>query len=189
MVNMVKQGYSPKNVSADANHVAFKNQKNSFTWDGIWQTQDLAKTKVPWDVAPIPQIGDEKAAWAGSHNMVIMKQRRPDDNKIQASRVFINWISEKSIEWAKAGQVPARNSVRESAEFKALEHQPIFAQQLDYVTMPPAVPGIGDAQLEMEQAVNRAVLGKQSPKQALDQGAQRANNLLEQNRKKYGTGA
>jgi multiple sugar transport system substrate-binding protein len=52
--------------------------------------------------------------------------------------------------------------------------------------MPPAVPGIGDAQLEMEQAVNRAVLGKQSPKQALDQAAKRANDLLEQNRQKYG---
>ena len=189
MVNLVKNGYSPKNVSQDADYIAFKNGKTSFHWDGIWQTQDLKKTDLDWGVAVIPQIGEQKGAWANSHQMVITRQAAQDENKLQAAKVFINWISEKSIEWAKAGQVPARNSVRESAEFKALEHQPIFAQQLDYVQMPPAVPGIGDAQLEMQTAVERAVLGKQSPKQALDQAAQRANGLLEQNRKKYGTGA
>ena len=186
MTDLVKNGYSPKDVAQDADYIAFKNGKTTFHWDGIWQTQDLKKTKLKWGVAPIPQIGSEPGAWANSHQMVITSQAGQDDNKLDAAKVFINWISEKSIEWAKGGQVPARNSVRESAEFKALEHQPIFAKQLDYVTMPPAVPGIGDAQLEMEQAVNRAVLGKQSPKEALDQAAQRANKLLEQNAKKYG---
>jgi multiple sugar transport system substrate-binding protein len=100
--------------------------------------------------------------------------------------VFLNWISEKSIEWAKAGQVPARNSVRESSEFKALKNQSILAEQIDVVRFPPAVPGIGDAQAEMEAAVNRAVLGKQSPKASLDAAAAKANKLLEENKKKYG---
>ncbi|MDP8911170.1 MAG: ABC transporter substrate-binding protein [Actinomycetota bacterium] len=186
MVNLVKNGYSPKNVSQDADYIAFKNGKTTFHWDGIWQTQDLKKTKLNWGVAPLPKIFDENAAWAGSHQLVITRQGSADQNKLQAGKVFINWISEKSIEWAKAGQVPARNSVRNSEEFKALKHQSTLAQQIDHVHFPPAVPGIGDAQLEMEQAVNRAVLGKQSPKQALDQAAKRANQLLEQNRKKYG---
>ena len=100
--------------------------------------------------------------------------------------MFLNWISEHSLEWAKAGQVPARNSVRESEEFKALEHQSTLAEQIDYVKFPPAVPGIGDAQAEMEQAVNRAVLMKQTPKQALDQAASKAKQLLAENQKKYG---
>ncbi|HVM17087.1 MAG TPA: ABC transporter substrate-binding protein [Gaiellaceae bacterium] len=186
MVNLVKEGYSPKNVAQDADYIAFKNQKNSFHWDGIWQTQDLAKTKVPWGVAPIPQIGDEKGAWAGSHNLVLMRQPRPDENKTQAGKVFINWISEHSIEWAKAGQVPARTSVAESEEFKSLEHQPTFAEQEDYVVFFPSHPGIGDTIAEMEQAVNRAVLMKQPPKQALDEAAGRAKKLLEANKKKYG---
>jgi len=185
-VNLVKQGYSPKNVASDADYIAFKNEKNSVHWDGIWQTQDLAKTSLQWTVAPLPQIGTQKAAWAGSHNLVIMRQRSADENKLQASKVFLNWISEHSIDWAKAGQVPARNSVRESEEFAGLEHQSTLAEQIDYVKFPPAVPGIGDAQLEMEQAVNRAVLMKQSPKQALDQAAEKANKLLAENQKKYG---
>jgi multiple sugar transport system substrate-binding protein len=187
MTDLVNDGFSPKNVAQDADYIAFKNGKTTFHWDGIWQTQDLKKTKLNWGVAPLPQIGSEKAAWAGSHNLVITRQAAKDENKLDAAKVFINWISEHSLDWAKGGQVPARNSVRESAEFEALEHQPIFAQQLDYVHFPPAVPGIGDAQAEMEQAVNRAVLGKESPQEALDKAASRANKLLEQNKEKYGT--
>jgi multiple sugar transport system substrate-binding protein len=186
MTDLVKKGYSPKNVAQDADYIAFKNGKTTFHWDGIWQTQDLKKTKLNWGVAPLPQIGDEQAAWAGSHQLVITRQASQNDDKLQAAKVFINWISEHSLEWAKGGQVPARNSVRNSAEFKALEHQPIFAQELGYVHFPPAVPGIGDAQLEMQTAVERAVLGKESPQEALDKAAQRANKLLEQNEKKYG---
>jgi multiple sugar transport system substrate-binding protein len=186
MVNLVEEGYSPKNVASDADYIAFKNQKNSFHWDGIWQTQDLKKTDLDWDVSPLPQIGSEQATWAGSHNLVIMKQRRPDDNKLQAGKAFINWISERSIEWAKAGQIPARTSVRESSEFEALEHQSELAKQQDYVVFFPSWPGIGDVIAEMEQAVNRAVLGKQSPQAALAQGAGKSDKLLEDNKKKYG---
>lgn len=186
MRGLVDEDYSPKNVASDADYIAFKNQKNSLHWDGIWQTQDLKKTDLEWDVSPLPQIGSEQAAWAGSHNLVIMKQRRADDNKLQAGKTFINWVSEKSIEWAKAGQIPARNTVRESAEFEGLEHQAELAKQQDYVVFFPSWPGIGDVIAEMEQAVNRAVLGKQSPQASLAQAAGKADKLLQDNKKKYG---
>jgi multiple sugar transport system substrate-binding protein len=187
MVGLIKDGYSPKNVAQDADYIAFKNQKTSFHWDGIWQTQDLKKTDVPWDVGPLPQIGDEKAVWAGSHNLVLTRQGAQDQNKAQAGMVFINWSSEKSIDWAKAGQIPARNTVRNSAEFKKLEHQSTLAQQQDYVVFFPSWPGISDTITELDQAVNRAVLLKQTPKQSLDQGVKRANSLLKQNKEKYGS--
>jgi multiple sugar transport system substrate-binding protein len=185
-VDLIKNDYSPKNVAQDADYVAFKNQKTSFHWDGIWQTQDLAKTDIPWDVAPLPQIGGEPGVWAGSHNLVLTRQAQDDANKLQAGKVFINWISEQSIDWAKAGQIPARNTVRNSNAFKQLEHQSTLAEQQDYVVFFPSYPGISDTIAEMDQAVNRAILMKQSPKQSLDTGAQRANKLLEQNKQKYG---
>ena len=186
-VDQIKKGYSPKNVALDAQYIAFKNEKNAFTWDGIWQTQDLKKTDLNWDVSPLPQIGDEKAVWANSHNLVIMNKPNQDDNKLKAGQVFLNWISEHSIDWAKGGQVPARNSVRDSAAFKKLKYQSTLAEQVDYVHYPPAVPGIGDAQAEIDQLTQRALGLKQTPKAALDEGAKRANKILEDNRKKYGT--
>jgi multiple sugar transport system substrate-binding protein len=187
MVNLVKDGHSPKDVAQDAEYVAFQNDKNALHWNGIWQINAFKEVKgLDWDVAPVPQIGSQKGVWSGSHNFVIMNKQPLDDNKVQASKVFINWISQRSIEWAKAGQVPARKSVRESEEFKSLEHQSEFAKELDYVYFVPAVPGIGDVQpTTFDQAVNEAILLRKEPKAALDEAAREANQILEENRQKY----
>jgi multiple sugar transport system substrate-binding protein len=187
-VDNIQQGYSPKNVANDAQAVAFRQGKNALTWDGIWMMNEWAKIKsLEWGAAPLPQIGSQPAVWASSHNFVVTSQAQKDPNKLQAAKVFIAWISEHSIDWAKAGQIAARASVRDSAEFQQLEVQNIAAQQLDYVKFPPAVPGIGEITAPtFELAVNEAVLGKKSPKQALDDATQKANELLAANKKKYG---
>jgi multiple sugar transport system substrate-binding protein len=118
---------------------------------------------------------------------VVTSQAQKDPNKLQASKAFISYISDHSIDWAKSGQVPARTSVRETPEFKALEVQSIAAQELEFVKFPPAVPGIGEVTTPtFELAVNEAVLGKKSPKAALDEATSKANQLLAANKKKYG---
>ncbi|HSO54070.1 MAG TPA: ABC transporter substrate-binding protein [Actinomycetes bacterium] len=187
-VSNIEQGYSPKNVASDAEAIAFRQGKNVLTWNGIWMMNEWAKIKnLQWQASPVPQVGDQQAVWANSHNFVVTSQAQKDTNKLQASKVFISWISDHSIDWAKAGQIPARASVRETPEFQELEVQNIAAQQLDYVKFPPAVPGIGDVTAPTwELAVNEAVLGKKSPKAALDEATSKANQLLEANKKKYG---
>jgi multiple sugar transport system substrate-binding protein len=186
-VDLVKNGHSPKNVAQDADNIAVMNGKNAFVWNGIWNINTFKEKKgLEWGVAPLPTIGDEKAAWAGSHQFVLPKLKTPDQNKSTAARVFVNYISQKSLEWAKGGQVPARKQVRESAEFKALTEQATLATQIDDLHFPPAVPGIGDALNEMNKAVNEAVLLKAEPAKALSDAAGRADKILEANRKKYG---
>jgi multiple sugar transport system substrate-binding protein len=184
----VEQGYSPKNVANDAQAVAFRQGKNPLTWDGIWMMNEWAKVKgLQWQASPMPQIGDQPAVWASSHNFVVTSQAQKDPNKLQAAKVFISWVSDHSIDWAKAGQIPARASVRETPEFQELEVQNIAAQQLDYVKFPPAVPGIGEVMAPtFELALNEAILGKKSPKAALDEATTKANQLLAANKKKYG---
>jgi multiple sugar transport system substrate-binding protein len=188
MVDVAKQGYSPKNIAQDAQAVAFRQGKNAMTWDGIWMMNEWAKVKgLDWGAAPIPNIGGTQAVWASSHNFTITKQASTDKNKAQAAKVFIKWISDHSIDWAKSGQVPARKTVRESPEFQQLKVQSIAAKELEFVKFPPAVPGIGDITTPtFELAVNQAVLGKKDPKAALDAATQKANQLLAENRKKYG---
>ena len=187
MVSMIEKGYSPKNVAQDAEFIAFQNGNNAFMWNGIWNINPLNDVDgLDWGVSPMPQIGTEKATWAGSHHFAIMNKRPLDENKVAASKVFINWVSQKSIEYAKAGQIPARKTVRESQEFKNLEEQSTLAKQLPYVHFTPTVPGIADvAPTTWHTAVNEAVLGKTEPQAGLDAAAERANQLLEENRQKY----
>ncbi|MDQ1666164.1 MAG: multiple sugar transport system substrate-binding protein [Actinomycetota bacterium] len=186
MADVVKKGYSPKNVAQDSQYVAFKNSKLSVTWDGIWQINDLKASKLPFALAPVPVIGTTNAVWANSHNFYITKQATGDDNKLQASKVFIDWMSKKSAEWAGAGMVPARKSVRESAQVQETTQAPIAAEIAQMKFLPP-VPGLGDVQAQtLEIAVADAILGKQAPAAALSSAASKATKLMEANQKKFG---
>ncbi|SCL14241.1 ABC transporter substrate-binding protein [Micromonospora inyonensis] len=187
LVDMIKQGHSPANVGQDADYLAFKAGKNAFNWNGIWQINDLKKsTDVQWGVAPLPQIGSKPAAWANSHNFTIVKQRSTDANKVAGAKVFINWLGQHSLDWAAGGQVPARKAVREDAGFKALSEVGALAPEIEYAAFPPAAPGIGEVLTTFYSSFNEAVLGKKSPKQALDDGVAKADKQLADNRKKYG---
>jgi multiple sugar transport system substrate-binding protein len=187
MVDAINNGYSPTDVGQDADAIALQNGQAAFNWNGIWHMNSLNEVPdLEWGVAPLPNIGGTPAAWAGSHNFVMTTQRSPDDNKLNAARVFINWISRQSLDWAEGGQVPARASVRESAEFAELTDQATFAEQVDYLRFPPAVPGIGDAFEDFNQALNEAVLLTKEPADALRSAAERATKKLEENRSRFG---
>ena len=100
--------------------------------------------------------------------------------------MFIDWLSKKSGDWAGAGMVPARKSVRESAAVKDTTQAPIAAQ-IDQMRFLPPVPGLGDVQAQtLEIAVADAVLGKSKPADALKSAASKATQLMEENKKKYG---
>jgi len=186
MVDIVNKGYSPQNVAPDSEYVAFKNKKYPIHWNGIWQINDVKDAGVPYALATIPQIGDQPAAWANSHNFYVTRQATQDENKFQAAKVFIDWMSRKSAEWAGAGMVPARKSVRETDAVKNSTQGPIAAE-IDNLRFLPPIPGVGDVQAQtLEIAVADAVLGKRPPAEALKVEAAKASKLMEANKKKFG---
>jgi multiple sugar transport system substrate-binding protein len=186
MVDVVTKGYSPKNVAQDSQYIAFKNQKLSVTWDGIWQINDLKAAKIPFALAPVPVIGKTKAVWANSHNFYITRQASQDENKLQAAKAFIDWMSKKSADWAGAGMIPARKSVRETAAVTQATQGPVAEGIAEMKFLPP-VPGLGDVQAQtLEIAVADAVLGKTPPADALKSAAGKATKLMQANQKKFG---
>lgn len=188
MVDLVKDGYSPKNVAQDGDLVAFQNGQNAFNWNGIWIINVFgAVPDLDWGAAPLPKIGTQKAAWANSHNFVITNQPDPNPDKLRAAKVFIAWVLKNSQAWAEAGQVPTLNAVKNGKGFEELEWQPEFAKELPYVHYGSSRPGVTEVNDNiLYTAVNDAVLLNTTPKDALDTAAERANKLLQQNRQKYG---
>ncbi len=186
MVDIIKKGYSPEDVAQDSQYVAFKNKQVQITWDGIWQINDLKAANMPFDIAPIPQIGEQNAVWANSHNFFMTRQASQDENKSQAARVFIDYLSKKSGEWAGAGMIPARVSVREGAQVQQSTQAPV-AEQIAAMKFLPPIPGLGDVTIQsIEVAVAEATLLKKSPAEALQSVAGKADQLMEENRKKFG---
>lgn len=187
MREQVVKGYSPSQVPQDGQYNAFKNNKVSFTWDGIWQINDLKDTapNLRWGISPVPVIGDRAAVWSASHNFVITSQAARGGHKAEAAKVFIDHMSKQSAEWAKAGMIPARNSVRKETAVAGLPQAPL-AQDPSALHFLPPIPGIGDVQTAaLELAVQKAVLGQSSPAAALKEGVTTANKMLAANHKKY----
>ncbi len=187
MVDLVKKGYSPANVGQDADYIALQNGRNAFNWNGIWQINGLKDVPgLEWGAAPIPRIGTQEAVWGNSHQFVLPRQESVDPARQEAARTFIQWMSQRSLEWLKSAKIPVLKTVAESAEFKSMEAESQFARQSEYIRFPPAVAGIADAMLMVEKAVSQGVLGRASPAEALKAAAAQATQVVQHNRKKYG---
>ncbi len=184
--------YSEPKLEVDAELNAFKAGGVGMIWNGIWQITNVTGKSVSFagKATAVPQIGTQPATWAGSHQLTMPTHKKGADAcKDAAAAMLIKYISENSVEWSKAGQIPARNSVRNSAAFKAIDPQASIAPSVENAFFPPAVPGITDTFGQaLEPAILAVMSGSQNdPKAALDDAANKANQILTQNKQKFGT--
>jgi multiple sugar transport system substrate-binding protein len=186
--SLVDQGISPKGTESDSEIAAFKQGKNGMVMSGIWETNgyvDALKDKL--GAGPVPKIFGP-GVWSDSHNLAITTKQLSDDEK-KAAQYFIAWISEHSVDWAKAGQVPARQSVVNSDAFKAIPAVSKIAAQQQDARFYPAIPGAQDIVTGPQGAgfaAVQGVTGKADPKAALDTAASGLQKVLDQNKQKYG---
>ncbi|WP_437893504.1 extracellular solute-binding protein [Sorangium sp. So ce124] len=187
MLELIQRGYSPRDVGQDADSIAFTNDRNAFIWNGIWMINIYRATPgLRWGVMPVPTIGAQRAVWANAHHLVLARQPSAGERRLQASVVFLDWLSRHSLEWAEAGMVPARREARESAAFQRMTEQAIFAEQLPVVRFPPAIAGIDAVRAStLDLAVNEAVLLRAAPRAALRRAAREADALLAANLRKF----
>ena len=133
----------------------------------------LAKVKAPEKAAaPAPEAkgkvvelkAAQKLAAARAAANAAAAAAAPADGKTKGRKGAAELIN-----------LPARRSVLDDAKFKALTDVNTLAAELPDAAFPPAAPGIGDVTLLFYTAFNEAVLGKKSPKQALDDGVAKAD--------------
>ncbi|MDQ3461316.1 MAG: ABC transporter substrate-binding protein [Deinococcota bacterium] len=181
--------YGEENLEVDSELNAFRGGSVGMIWNGIWQTTNLTGDAVMFDgqATAFPQIGDQGAVWAGSHQFALPVQSSEDECRDAGVGVFIDYVLSNSVEWARAGQIPALTDVRESEEFLAVEPQASIAPSADEAIFPPSVPGITDTFGILNEAVASVMAGTATDvQQALDDSVARANELLEQNRQTFG---
>lgn len=182
--------WSQPNLEVDAELNSFKGGTVGMIWNGIWQTTNVTGEGVEFNgqATAVPQIGPEAAVWGGSHQLTLpTHQSGVDECKDAAAGVFIQYLLDNSITWASAGQIPASNTVRSSAEFQDVMPQAAIAPSVESVFIPPSVPGITDAYGPLDEAVGAIMAGTATDIQvALDDAATRANQILTENRDNYG---
>ncbi|MFJ3391745.1 ABC transporter substrate-binding protein [Leifsonia aquatica] len=187
MVDLIKEGYSPANVAQDGNINALIAGKTAFNWNGVWQTTNTAFDKLAWTAVAVPQIGTEKAVWSSSTHWMFLNNKGQDKNKTAAAATFVKWMNDNSASWPDTGELPASNTVRnDPALVQKYPNLKPFLDELPYAHYETSAPGITSVTATVTTAVNEAVTGKKSPKQALDDAVEKANTLLKQNQQTYG---
>jgi multiple sugar transport system substrate-binding protein len=186
-VHDLKQKYSPEISGAGDPEVGvFKQGKAAIVIHGPWHISDMERLGFV-GYAPVPQIGEKYAVWAGSHQLALTS----DDPTTQvAAACWIKWLSDHSVEWAKAGQVPARNSVRSSPEL-ARQAAPIAAVAgiVDRAIILPQVPELEGALWgQFGPAVDAVLMGETTDiKGTLDQAATQSQQIVDENKSRYGS--
>lgn len=133
----LKYGSNPVSsttVSNGGDLTLFRAGKSAFYFDGPWMINTLKEScdfaeYGNLGVMPMPEsTGDNGISFAGSHQLCLAKNTVTNNSLRQACYTFFNYLSMNALEWAKAGQVPARVAVHSLDEYKAIEFLDAFTQ-------------------------------------------------------------
>lgn len=182
---LLKYHVAPPPEGGVAGWTGFRQQRVAMVFDGIYMLGDLKRLDDRLDnpfyrAAPIPQLGSKPGTMADSHVLCIRKGLTSDHR--DAAKTFVRYVSDHSIDWANAGQVPARRSARESDAFKKLTAQYEFSRQLPYVMYPPRTPSFSELQNAINLAVEKAIRGRASAADALRAAQEDYTRYLERDR-------
>src|SRR5688572_30070946 len=163
----------------------FKTGEAAIVFHGPWWISDLQK--LPFTgFAPLPTIGDQPATWGGSHHLALTTE---DPATQAAAAVWIKWLSDNSAEWAAAGQVPARQSVREDPNLSSVA-APIaqVVESANMVVFPAQAAGLESALWDQfGPVVDGYLAGDVTDLQAaLDEAAARSQQVIEENKSLFG---
>ncbi|MES2465133.1 MAG: ABC transporter substrate-binding protein, partial [Armatimonadota bacterium] len=120
--------------------------------------------------------GSQPGVWGGSH---LLAQPRGISEEASADAWrLMGFLSDNSLEWAAAGQVPARNDVRATPEFARLEAPAQAARQLGYVVYEPPSPRANALFPFVDPAIESVLLNRESPQEAFADADRRINQVL-----------
>lgn len=178
IIDWVKDGKICPKPDPGGSWGAFQTGRAAMAIQGIWMIDSVVhQAGLEVAAAPVPQFGPRPGVWASSH-CLCMPAKLPEERK-EAAYTFIKYLSDHSIEWAKAGQVPIRRSILNSKEFQALPIQREFAKQLPNVVYEPFSVSVNQCAGFADTAVEAAVQGVEPPQEALSKAAKRVDRVLE----------
>lgn len=161
----------------------FASGQTAMILDGPWSLpRHRNQRNLEWRVAPLPAGPQKKATVVGGEYLTIFKQSDVPD----AAWEFVKWIIRPEVQahWSmKSGYLPIRRSVLEIDEYMEFlsEHPGLkeYVMQLEFGQSPRPIDFHGyEISRILAEALERATLGRMDPREALDQAAERSNQLL-----------
>lgn len=150
-----------------------------------WVPGAVENGSIEFLTTAFPTIFDKPGAWAGSHTLTLPVQ----SNKARqsAAQKLMKYVATHSVAWGAAGQIPASQAVRDSAEYKALptyKYFQTFMNESGSIHFEPKIKenaefGADNQLSPVMNAIFGVVLGEKEPKAALDEAAQKVDAILQ----------
>lgn len=151
--------------------------------DGPWDLPEFREIKnFEWGVTYLPAGPAGRATYLAGEHLAIFKQSRHPE----AAWTFVKWILEPENQAKfseESGYLPVRKSVLDLPQYKSfLETDPAMKAFVEQIAISRARASIDYYRVEINQniaeAVEKAIVGDVNPKTALDEAAEKSNELL-----------
>ncbi len=147
---------------------------------GPWELDRmLTEAKFDWGVAllPVPEAGAERSSAMGDFNWAIFSNTQ---HPAEAFKVLEYFASQDGRMFADFGQLPARSDIAIPATGKPLKDEAlkVFTEQLKYAKPRGPHPEWPKISKAIQDAIQGALTGQMSSKDALDQAAEKIKAVL-----------
>jgi len=147
---------------------------------GPWELDRMAEeAKFDWGVAllPVPQEGAERSSAMGDFNWAIFSTTKHPAEAFKALEYF---ASQDDKMFKNFGQLPARSdiSIPETGQPLKDAALKVFLEQLKYAKPRGPHPEWPKISKAIQDAIQAALTGQMSPKEALDQAAEKIKAVL-----------
>lgn len=132
-----------------------------------------------YGVYPLPQLYAENAQFSAGHTWVMLKSDQRTEEQRQAALQFMKFLYDHNGDWARAGHLPSRQSVLDSAEFQDLPHRSsIMSIPGNARHHPNTINQQRVMFFTIGEELSAAVLGQKGIEQALADAETRVNAVL-----------
>lgn len=147
---------------------------------GPWELDRMSQeAKFDWGVAllPVPQEGAERSSAMGDFNWAIFASTKHPEEAFKALEYF---ASQDDKMFKNYGQLPARSDISIPETGHALKDAglKVFLEQLKYAKPRGPHPEWPKISKAIQDAIQAALTGQSSPKDALDQAAEKIKAVL-----------
>ena len=175
-----KDKISPAKTPVDYDIKAISSGKAGMIVDGPWQYTQLHSTLgANLGVAAVPQWGTKPGVFLGQHYFVLYKSTGANAGLAKAALTFVKYFEDNSIQWARAGDLPAYKPTLDSPAFKSLAYEVALAKSLPYGYLNPKFPNYANVSTALYPEIIKALLGRESPKAALDYATQQGTKAVQ----------
>ena len=137
------------------------------------------EAKFDWRVAlmPVPEVGAPRSSAMGDFNWAIFKSSKHPDEAFKALEYFVSQDPRVFPDWGQLAaraniDIPAAGDARKDAAVK------VFMEQLKYAQPRGPHPDWMKISKAIQDAIQSALTGQASPKDALDQAAATIKGIL-----------